>query len=85
MVKVTDFIGKMAKYDEHGQNIFGIDKNLCVQNIADVRGWGAIQNLFKNKDGSIRFDEAKEFQDELGKWIANAINEKLERDIKNDK
>lgn len=85
MVKVADFIGKMAKYDEHGQNIFGIDKNLCVQNIADVRGWGAIQNLFRNKDGSIRFEEAKEFQDKLGKWIADAITEKLERDRQNDK
>lgn len=80
MVKVSDFIGKMAKYDEHGNNIFGVSEDCKLQNIADVRGWGAIQNLFKNKDGAIRFDEAKEFQDKMGKWIAEAITEKLERE-----
>lgn len=80
MVKVSDFIGKMAKYDEMGHNIFGVSQDCTLQNIADIRGWGAIQNLFKNKDGSIRFDEAEKFQDEMGKWIATAITEKLERE-----
>lgn len=40
--------------------------------IAEVRGWGAIQNLFKTQK------EAADFQDELGKFIADAINYKLD-------
>jgi hypothetical protein len=45
--------------------------------IAEIRGWGAIQNMFINKDGSINFEDAEKFQDELGEFIADAINEKL--------
>ncbi len=79
MVKVSDFIGEKATYDESGQMIFGVDKKGGLQLIADVRGWGAIQNLFKNSDGTIKA-EASRFQDELGEWLAEAINEKLERE-----
>ena len=50
--------------------------------IADLRGWGAIQNLFKLKGGAIDFEKAEKFQDDLGQWIADAINEKLEREKK---
>lgn len=39
--------------------------------IVSVRGWGAIQHLFKT------YKECKEFQDELGEFICVAINEKL--------
>jgi len=79
MVKVSDFIGEKATYDESGQMIFGVDKKGGLQLIADVRGWGAIQNLFKNSDGTIKA-EASKFQDELGEWLAEAINDKLERE-----
>lgn len=79
MVKVSDFIGEKATYDESGQMIFGVDKKGGLQLIADVRGWGAIQNLFKNSNGTIKA-EASKFQDELGEWLAEAINEKLERE-----
>ena len=79
MVKVSDFIGEKATYDESGQMIFGVDKKGGLQLIADVRGWGAIQNLFKNSDGTIKA-EASKFQDKLGEWLAEAINEKLERE-----
>lgn len=80
MVKVSDFIGEKATYDESGQNIFGVDKKGGLQIIADVRGWGAIQNLFKNANGTIKEKEAMKFQDDLGEWLAEAINEKLERE-----
>ena len=42
--------------------------------IISIRGFGAIQYLFKSRE------EQKEFQDELGKFIAEAINEKLNKD-----
>ena len=83
-IKVSDFIGEKATYDNDGQIIFGVEKDGGHQRIADVRGWGGIQGLFRNRDGRIRMDEAMAFQDELGKWIVDAINEKLEREKQND-
>lgn len=43
------------------------------QMIGEVRGWGALQNVFANEV------EAAAFQDEVGKFIADAINEKVAR------
>lgn len=71
--KIKKFIGT-AKYDQMGQYIWGVDKNDGYQKIADVRGWGAIQHMFKTND------EAAKFQDDIGQFITDAINEKLERD-----
>jgi hypothetical protein len=78
-MKITDFISVKAKYDEEGQFIWGINKEGEYQHLADLRGWGAIQNLFINKDKSIDLDAAAIFQDEFGRWIVEAINEKLEK------
>ncbi len=75
-MKASDFIGTHASYDKESQKIWGNNKE-GMQMIADLRGWGAIQNLFKNRDGSIRLDEAEKYQDDLGEWIADAINQKL--------
>lgn len=65
------FIGK-AWYDQLGQMVWGETKK-GDQLIADLRGWGAIQNLFKSEV------EAATFQDEVGVFITDAINEKIER------
>lgn len=43
------------------------------QMVGEVRGWGALQHEFKN------IEEAEKFQDEVGKFIADAINEKIDR------
>ncbi len=79
-MKVTDFIGVKAKYDEDGQFIWGVDKEDRLQKIADLRGWGAIQNLFKISATKYDTDKAAKFQDDLGEWIVAAINEKMERE-----
>lgn len=72
MEQIKEFIGT-AKFDENGGGyIWGIDDKGGMQMIAEVRGWGAIQNLFKTEK------EAAEFQDKLGKFIADAINYKLD-------
>jgi len=76
-LQIKDFIGVKAKYDKGAQMIMGVDKYDSIQLIADVRGWGAIQNLFKNKDGTIDFEKAEDFQDKLGEWIADAVTKKL--------
>jgi len=69
---IKDFIGR-ASYDDSGTMIWGISQNGTYQKILDVRGWGAIQHLFKTEK------EAMDFQDSLGAFIAEAINEKLNK------
>ncbi len=49
-----------------------------MQLIGQIRGWGAIQNLFKDSKGAIDMKAAADFQDEIGNFIADAINEKLQ-------
>ena len=70
-MKPEDFIGIKTIYDDHGQMIFGVNKKGEIQLLLNVRGWGAIQNLFKTQE------EAMKFQDELGEFISDAINKKL--------
>ena len=48
-MKVTDFIGGKATYDEHGQFIWGVDKDGAHQKLADLRGWGAYKAYSKPK------------------------------------
>lgn len=75
---IIDFIGK-ADYDDYGQMIWAKYKDKTIQMLCDVRGWGAIQNLFVEEGGKINLDKARKFQEQLGWFITNAINEKVER------
>ena len=62
-------------YDEYGTHIWNReDADGGSQLVADVRGWGRLQNEFKTQE------EAAKFQDEVGKFIADAIKEKIQRD-----
>jgi hypothetical protein len=87
--KIIEFIG-IATYDQWGGgyiwgnkpkgnemiaqiNDFPDGTYEVVNEVLSIRGWGAIQHLFENRE------EAAEFQDELGKFIAEAIREKIER------
>lgn len=74
---LQEFLKDKFKYDNYGQFIWLVQPNGNHQKIADLRGWGAIQNLFKDKSGKIDFKKAEKFQDELGEWVATALNEKL--------
>lgn len=78
---VSEFIGKKVTYDKYGgQYLWGIQADGSNQMIGELRGWGAIQNLFRQEDGSIDFPTAEAFQDEVGDWVAEAITEKLNRE-----
>lgn len=72
------FGGKFI-YDDYGQMVFGVHDNPGHQialNVEDaclsVRGWGSIENIFGCKDG-------ERFQDAFGRWVVEAMNEKLNR------
>jgi len=68
---------KDVHYDGFGQHLWSkhSDGN---QLIGQVRGWGALQHEFETEN------EAEEFQDKVGKFIADAINEKVKRDYANN-
>ena len=59
-------------YDNHGQQIFNKDANGNIQLVVDIRGWGRLQNEFKT------VSEAADFQDEVGRFVTEAIREKIE-------
>jgi hypothetical protein len=82
-MKITDFIKGKVTYDKFGGQYLWIkNPNGGSQMLGEVRGWGAIQNLFRDKNGNIDEKEAGEFQDLIGDFIADAINEKIERETK---
>jgi hypothetical protein len=70
--KVKQWLGDNIIYDAHGQMIFAVRENGHHQMIADVRGWGAIQNLFPGDPS-----KAMEFQDALGEFLAEAIKKHI--------
>ncbi len=76
-VDIKNYIKGKVRFDEFGGGYFwDDDQNM----IAEIRGFGRIQNIVAKKDGSIDYDEAVEYQNKIGKWIAEAINEKLENE-----
>jgi hypothetical protein len=64
---VKKWLGKELYYSAEGQMIFTKDHQL----VADIRGWGALIHCFET------LNEASDFQDEIGQFIVDAINEKL--------
>lgn len=76
MITVKKFINT-ARYDRMGQYIWAVDNNGDHQMLASVRGWGGVQQYFKKKNGDIDQVAAGKFQDEIGRFVADAINEKL--------
>lgn len=70
-MKIKEWL-KDVYYDEYGQYLWS-KQNDGSQMIGEVRGWGRIQNEFKTEE------EAAKFQDEIGKFIAEAINEKIQK------
>lgn len=72
--EIIDYIGDIW-YDESGTMIWGGSKDDLIH-LLNVRGWGRLTSgKFKGKE-----NEAAVFQDNLGKFIVDAIKEKIERD-----
>ena len=75
---IQEWFKNGVQYDSEGTQIWAVEKTKdadYLHHVADIRGWGEIQNLFK-----LDMNKAAEFQDRIGKFIAEAINEKLERE-----
>lgn len=67
---------KDVYYAPFGQYLWSRqDEDGGSQMVGEIRGWGALQNEFETEI------EAEVFQDEVGKFIAAAINEKVQRDF----
>ena len=61
-------------YDEYGTHIWNReDADGGIQLVAEIIGWGRLQNEFPT------IKESEKFQDEVGKFIVEAIREKIER------
>jgi hypothetical protein len=75
--QIIDFIGS-ANYqgDDLGTYIWGNREDGTREIIAVVYGY---QTEIEENEG---IKQAEHFQDELGKFIAEAINEKIKREIK---
>lgn len=71
---IAEYIGENLYYDKYGCQILsgGAGTGSEFRMIADIRGWGALSNMMSE-------GEATKFQDQLGQFIADAINEKLQR------
>ena len=72
--RVMNFIGKANYTGDLGTYIWGNNIYGKTELIAMIEGYREIQNLCTT------VSEANEFQDEMGRFIAEAINEKIERD-----
>ena len=72
-----------AKYSKKDKVVYGINKNKKLIPILSVRAWEEIQTLFMISDTKYNYDKAVKYQDKLGKFIADAINEKISTELKN--
>ena len=62
-----DYIIGKVNYDPNSNYVFDSQKNI----ILEIRGWGRISGMFDD------VGSAENFQDLVGKFIEEAINEKL--------
>ena len=76
-MEIKDYINGKVRYDKNGTYLWIEKPNGGIQMLGEIRGWGHIQNMFKDDDGT----QAGMFQDEVGRFVADAINEKMEREL----
>lgn len=67
-----------VSYDPVGQYLWNTQQNGERQMVADIRGFGALEHMFETPK------DVYNFQDKIGEFIAQAIQEKIER-LKNNK
>jgi len=73
--EVAKYLTGTFTYDSEGQYIWLKDSKDSLQKIADLRGWGNIQNMFRLKSGWVDEEKAAQFQDKVGEHIVNMLND----------
>jgi hypothetical protein len=68
---IKEYLNGKVSYDSYGTYLWLTNTKGEQQMLGEIRGWGHIQNLFKTEK------DAAAFQDEIGKFVAEAINEKI--------
>lgn len=74
--QIQDFINGKVTYDKEGQYFFVNTPNGGVHLLGELRGWGHLFNMFV-KTNKMDLNEAYKFQDEIGEFIAGAINNRI--------
>jgi len=78
--KITDFITGKVEYDKFGgQYLWVKEPNGGSQMLAETTGWGHIQHMFPMTEEGQK--AAGRYQDKIGEFIAEAVNEKITRDL----
>lgn len=77
--KITDLIDGKLIYIAEEQNIYIEDADGRIRLLLELRGWAPIQKLFSNKKGAVDFKEAGKFQDKIGEWVIDSLNESLNK------
>lgn len=72
MTNIKDWLSNVY-YDNESATIFNKTDDGKIQQVLDIRGWGRIQNLFAE------LDDAANFQDKVGEFVAEAIREKINK------
>lgn len=70
-MNIQEYLPEGVEYDPSGGIIIAYDKEGSFTYVADIRGFGKLTNLLKSEGAAVQF------QDKLGRFIADAINEKL--------
>jgi len=76
---IKEYIHGPVTYDQDGTYLWINTNKNGVLMLGEIRGWGHIQNIPEFKGD---LDAAAKFQDEVGKFVADAVNEKIKRDFK---
>jgi len=79
---IEEYLSGDITYDEEGQVILAVKSPCGSSNlICEIRGWGKIQYEFM-KEGKIDTEAASRFQDDIGRFVTEAIKEKLAKEQK---
>jgi hypothetical protein len=71
---VKEYLKDGVSYNSAGPGITINNKEPVVNILGFLKGKNSIKKLFDND-----IDAAMDFEDELGEWIADAINQKLNK------
>lgn len=79
-MKAADFIGPKVKFDATTDTLWSKREDGKFQLLAHLSGKGGIDEIFRDEAGKVDVSSAVSLFTDMGHWITDAINEKLERE-----